>query len=722
MQGLLGRYKYDLFAIVSLACIWLAFTFRAFERQFSYAIWLDNEFYFGPIMAKMSSLFAMKQWPFWLDTYLGGVKYYDNPQFTPYYPFYFLFTRNYENRLETIYFTHQVTLWHFLIFLITSYILLRTLSVHRVIAVAVATLIVFNENTYQLATWVTITASFAWLPLAIAGTYQVVKKPNKKSFFTLFFSLLMIVTSCPSQNLMLTIIVCFVLFTFLIFQVPRKFRADKLKELIVTGTIPLLYFSAVIIPIYLPIFLGWKGYIRWTGTGAPVIGHQKIAFEDFLSDQISLSELPNVILKTAPIHPSGSIYVGVIPVLLALIGLWYRRSDKTYIFFFGISFYALISSFGSNLGLAYLNYFIPGLNLIRQPSRFLTIFHLSLYICIALFLTWLISKPIQHKAKSHFLNFGKRHFDGISNNKITSTSLAILLVLVQFLTVPINPPKIQTSDYVTQQLSQLEGILQRIKEQDPNNKYRTVFLGSANAQRSSMFASNFGIRTVTPYFQPSPFEQFQQVYFYDLYPKEYLNSLAIKYAICGDCGDSQLPTSFQWRNNFQYSETLGKYSLFINNNVREPIRISSEILETFSSFESALNLMNSEEKLFSDNAVIAESGLAPRSRKTNDCKIISSERNGQIIEVNYFCESESTLALSEYYSPNWRIQSESADFKSFKFNGSLLGVRLKEGSHTLVISYRPEIIITLWKISFSFILILGFAHFYHRRKNLKNFK
>jgi hypothetical protein len=699
------KYKNDFFSIIILICIWIIFTFKSFNKQFSFAIWLDNEFYFGPVMSKISGLLALGQWPFWLDNFLGGVKYYDNPQFTPYYPFYFLFTSKFVDRTESMYFMHYLTLGHFLVYLLTSYILLRVLSVNRIISVAVATLIVFNENTYQLASWLTITASFSWLPLALAGTLLVIKNPSRKSFSILFFSILMIVTSCPSQNLMYTILLCTILTLFLILQVPSQNRLARFKQIAINGAVPFVYFLAIVIPIYVPILLGWNGYIRWTGYGAPVIGHNKIAFQDFLSDQLDTSEFLDVIFRTAPLHPSGSVYVGILPVLLALVGLWYCRRDKVYKFFFSLSIYAFLSSFGSNFGLAYINYMLPGINLIRQPSRFLTIFHLSLYVCVGMFLTWLVSQVKQKKSSTSSRSYDGQDLKIAWKRNWISISIASILISVQFATVPINPPRVKTSDYVTQELHKLEDILEIIQEDDPSSKYRTVFFGDINVQRSAMFASYQGIRTVTPYFQPSPYEQFQQVYFYDLYPEEYMNSLSIKYAVCSNCTNLDLPDSFRWKSNFELFVNSGKYSIFVNKRVREPIRISPDTIGRFSNFQSAIDLMSNQASLFTENSIIVEEKSEIRGSNSKLCEIISNSRIGQKITLRYSCEKNSTLVLSELFSPNWIAESESKHLETFKVNGSLLGVALEKGTETIVISYQPQLVTSLWKISGIFLLL-----------------
>ena len=75
----------------------------------------------------------------------------------------------------------------------------------------------------------------------------------------------------------------------------------------------------------------------------------------------------------------GSPYIGplgVIGVLLA--GIYFRRltqySRMLVLAFGAIALYGLLSGFGTNLGLAYLNFHIPFINRIREGGRHLVLF------------------------------------------------------------------------------------------------------------------------------------------------------------------------------------------------------------------------------------------------------------------------------------------------------------------------------------------------------------
>ena len=515
-------------SLSTLVAIWFIFTRKAFAREFSFAIWLDNEEYFSPIMSRMSNLFSLHQWPFWFENFLGGVKYYDNPQLTPYYPFYFLYIDRFNSPQQAMQTVHIVTLFHLLIFLLTSYYLLRVLGISRLISIACATLIVFNQNTYQLCTWLTIISTLSWTPLAIAGVFLIIKNGDRRSFIVFCTATWLIMVASPSQNFIFTLFLSALFFMFLIYQIPRDSRWETFTRISKQGLKPVIVLIALSVPIYLPILLGWSGYIRWVGNFPPVIGFQKIPFSAFLDEQLNRSELPNLILKKPPIHPNGDIYVGALILIIVLIGSFLLWRVKTYRFFMIIAVYSLVSSFGSNFGLAQFNYEIPGINLIRQPGRFLTIFHLSLYICLAYVLDQVRILHVKRSTSETNQNASSRKFLKNVNNNMFGLLIGTLVVVNQFVSVPLRPPIVENSDYKTQRIQLLETVFQRIVTLDPKSEFRVAFVGKADPQRSSMFASYYGIRSVTAYFNPAPLDQFQNMYFYDLLPASYMNDLGLK--------------------------------------------------------------------------------------------------------------------------------------------------------------------------------------------------
>lgn len=75
-----------------------------------------------------------------------------------------------------------------------------------------------------------------------------------------------------------------------------------------------------------------------------------------------------------------SLYIGIIPLVLAIIGLYiHMRKRKT--FFLGLLFLAVLLSLGSNTPVYYFLYtYVPGFSLLRAPARyyFLILFIMSL--------------------------------------------------------------------------------------------------------------------------------------------------------------------------------------------------------------------------------------------------------------------------------------------------------------------------------------------------------
>ena len=111
-----------------------------------------------------------------------------------------------------------------------------------------------------------------------------------------------------------------------------------------------------------------------------MIGHAHIPWENFNLIQLKLNEAAGIVIRPTWIAIVGSPYVGSLgcnrnvagrnllpaggPVSSDVAsGIW---SDRLV--------HGLLSGFGTNLGLAYLNFHVPFINRIREAGRYLVLF------------------------------------------------------------------------------------------------------------------------------------------------------------------------------------------------------------------------------------------------------------------------------------------------------------------------------------------------------------
>ena len=97
---------------------------------------------------------------------------------------------------------HYVTLVHLGICLLNTYVMLRIFHLGIVSSVIGATLFAFGANAYQYAVWVTITAPYSWLPLALGSVYLILENHHPKVGLLLgCISIYLLVSASPAQPL-----------------------------------------------------------------------------------------------------------------------------------------------------------------------------------------------------------------------------------------------------------------------------------------------------------------------------------------------------------------------------------------------------------------------------------------------------------------------------------------------------------------------------------------
>src|SRR5689334_8407711 len=78
-----------LIPFVALVIFW-SFLGKFLDGQHSVATFLDNTHFILPLFAHVSKSFHSGEFPYWINSIVGGIPLYNNPQFSLLYPFYFL--------------------------------------------------------------------------------------------------------------------------------------------------------------------------------------------------------------------------------------------------------------------------------------------------------------------------------------------------------------------------------------------------------------------------------------------------------------------------------------------------------------------------------------------------------------------------------------------------------------------------------------------------------
>lgn len=719
----------DVISIAALVAIWIVILWRAFEPAHSFALYMDNEFFIGTVLSAMSDAFSGGEWPLRMTTALGGLPIYNLTQLSPFYPFYFAPLPLFETPVDAAISMHWITLLHVLLFALNMFIMLRVVGTTRLAAVTGASLVAFGANSLSYAVWLSIVAPYAWFPLYLAGLIGVLENRTPAKYPAMAVGgIVLLVLASPSQPLIHAVLVTCVLALFRwrhnrANAVSHATRASFFK----LGAIAVVAFLLGA-PAILPALIEFKDMIRWIGAFPAVAGHARIPFEAFLTDQLSLAELGGVLVKIS--HKAvGSQFIGPVALSLAVFALIARSRSWVATAMVAIALYSLASSAGSNLGLAYVNYVIPIVNKIREPSRFLFLFQLAIGILAALGIDELRRMVVNEQLSSMLRRqaalvvaialatvvfaFGLRgHGADVMSTLITSFMLVVLLVIGIFaartswrfrgelvglswgaaaiIVLAVNvswmPPPVAASHYINNDGVALDMAISRVADLDPQHNHRLVFEGRINVQMAAMLASYQNVRTLNAYFNPAPLRQFSELYHHGPRTDNYLQVLGARYLICRDCAGVKY-------HGFKFLESLHGYDIHEASDALPYVQLAQRLDGHFEGLNDFL--AKSAGHALSRGLLFVEPGatltLAESEAEAGDCIIRNDIRKKNRIRYLVSCESPSVLILNEFYADPWHVSVNGVSSDALRVNGNQIGVQLGRGGQVVEFSYRPWI-------------------------------
>jgi len=612
---------------------------------------------------------------------------------------------------------------------VNMFIMLRFIGASRLAAVTGASLIAFGANSLSYAVWMQIVAPYAWLPLYLAGLIGVLEnRPSRKYPAMAVGGMVLLALASPSQPLIHAVLLTFVLALFRCWYnyanaVSNATRSSFLKLF----GIALVAFL-ISAPALLPAVVEFKNMIRWIGPFPAVTGFDRIPFEAFLVDQLSVADLGGVMVKITP-KAVGSQFAGPIVVTLAMFALISRARSWIAIALATIAVYALASSTGNNLGLAYVNYELPLVNKIREPSRFLFLFQLGIGILAALGIDELrrmVSgsqpasawrRPVIFVSAIAMVSlaaaFTLRGQGAVLVPAFVASGLLMALVVITVLAarsrwrlrgdavgvcwsaaalailaanVSWTPPPIAASHYLNNDGVALDMAIQRVADLDPRGEYRLIFEGNVDKQMAAMLSSYQNVRTLNSYFNPAPMHQFQELYHHGPRTDNYLQILGARYLICRDCAGAEYL-------GFKFRERIHGYDLHEASDALPYVQIAQRVDGSFNGLADFVGKAVGHD--LSRGLLFVEPGAAvtldKTLSKTGACVVREDIRKKNLIRYLVSCESPGVLILNEFHADPWRVTVNGISSEALRVNGNQIGVRLGRGGQIVEFTYRPWI-------------------------------
>jgi len=688
---------------------------------------MDNEFFIGTVLSSMSGAFSGGEWPLRMTTVLGGVPIYNLAQLSPFYPFYFATLPLFATPLDAAISMHWITVLHILLFAVNMFILLRVIGATRLASITGASLVAFGANSLSYAVWVQIVAPYAWLPLYLAGLIGVLDNRASAKYPAMAIAgIVLLALASPSQPLIHAVLVTCVLVLACWWsnRSTATLNANRASFIKLAG-IALVAFLLTA-PAVLPAVVEFRDMIRWIGPYPAVAGYGRIPFEAFLIDQLSIAELGGVLVKTIP-HGVGSQFVGPVAVTLAMLALVARTRSWIAIAMGAIAIYALASAAGSNLGLAYVNYVLPLVNMIREPSRFLFLFQLAIGCLAALGIDELRSLAVNDQLLPMWRRQGalavsialvtlalavglRSHGVEVISALAASVLVIALLVISVFVArtswrfrgevvgiswsaavlailaanVTWTPPPIAASHYLNNDGVALDIAIERVAELDPQHNYRLIFEGSIDKQMAAMLASYQNVRTLNSYFNPAPLRQFQELYHHGPRTDNYLQVLGARYLICRDCAGVT-------HYGYKFLESIHGYDIHEAINALPYAQLAQRVDGRFNGLADFI--AKAAGHSLSRSILFVEAGdavtLDENVSESDSCIVRNDIRKNNRIRYIVSCGSPRVLILNEFYDNSWSVTINGVATDLLRVNGNQIGVQLGKGAQVVEFIYSP---------------------------------
>ncbi|MCC6932938.1 MAG: hypothetical protein IT292_06760 [Deltaproteobacteria bacterium] len=711
---------------------WLLLTYSYFHG-YSMGINQDNTYMYLPLFSLASRVFNAGEYPYWASSLLGGLPLYNSPQFTLDYPFYLLHLNIWSTAEEAIRATQYVVLFHYLILLINSYILMRALSLAPLAAYVGAIIGAFSANITDYMGMMTLIAPYSWLPLVIGSfVFMMHRERRIIGCFLCILSMAMLVLSAPSLPF---IHCCFIggvlVFCYSIICLWRKSYRELWAFALAIGVAGICSF-AILSPYLISELTSLSGFIRWVGEAPPLIGHDRIPFHLFLLGQLSFLDLLQVVFPAGRRFLIGNPYLGMPVIMVALLALLQIKKQPIHIVWVVLAIWGLLSSLGANAGMAYFNYHIPFVNLMREPVRHLYVFGFCMSILAALGVDLLITSYRQRsrelltkyyrlaslvvvaflitslyllKAETSSLIIVLSSLALVSLIVFTLSSgilrgatlliFTVILLVNTILPYPLKKEPIAQGDYYTAWNLKSHKILQELSRLEDIKDYRVIFEDQTHSQKWSMNASYYEIRTFNVYFNPLPYKQFTQMYYHGYQYANWRELLGAKYAVCEQCSD--------WiKGNFILLRELEGYKIYKNDRALPRLNVINQLYGQYSKeAEFYIKINNGydfRQEIFAQdtNFKTLQAHLGGQKIQASaSCRLENKLITYNKIQLISNCERNEILLFNEYYSDDWQVRINGKAIETYEVNLNQLAIPLSPGSAIVEIEYRPRVFANL---------------------------
>lgn len=625
----------------------------------------DNTFLLAPTFAKISSLLSQGELPTHVDTSMGGLEFYNSAQFSIYYPLYPFHFIKLSAGLHAASAINLFTLLHILLGSISCYILARTLRASPWGALFAGLTFCAANNTRIYASWINITAPYAWVPLILCGLIQLDRQRLKLGYVLTTISFALTILASPSQPMIhsLFLLGCAILYW--------GFLYIRTRDNPTLGSLFFLFLAMATVfllsaPVIVPTGLEMKDMIRWLGPFGAVIGTKPLSFEAFLLDEAPVREWSRIFMHGSSASLVGSSFIGLVPGLLALAGLLWIRWHPIGIAFAILALYGLLSSFGTHSGMAYLNYQLPLINKIREPSRHLVLFVIAMAALAALGASSL-QRIIPRWAFAILISVGiAGHFR-------------------QMKTTLEGYPPVSATDVADTHNQEAQAALNHIHSTDPKS-FVKILDTKPNAMFFGMNAFYYddSMKTVDGYYNPQRYSNHRRIMYLTPAHEGLMRLSGITHLVCGEC-----PQNLRDEGTSKFAS----YTVKELDGVRYPT-LYPGVSQNNNPF--IITTVDGDTKPVALDGFTPNKLLAwPQAREAIDTQVDRTNYKRYIVEAT----TSSLFVTDNLFSLNWEYFVDGQKVASYPVNFMRQGIIMPGGKNTVELRYSPRYLSALFLAS-----------------------
>jgi hypothetical protein len=636
---------------------------------------------------------------------------YNNGNFSPYYPLYFLWTSAYSDWLQSVRTTDLITVLHFIIAGVGVLGGLRLVGVNAVGSTVGALAYGLSRNFLDTATWLHFGAGYAWIPLFFLSTLAIGKGDRR------FFVILLAVSSAslslhafPAQT---AVHIAFAGPMFavagLLSLTSKSDLQSAILRLIGAGVAIMLVNAVILVPLAIPD----QDFIRWFGSinPEPQIGGGRLPSEVLFESSVAPSDFGSLLVPNDYQSLVGNVFIGFPIVVLGIVGLQYRTQAGPKAALLLMCVVWTLAIMGDQTPFQRLLEGIPFYNQIRNPPRHVPILLLSTITLGALGIndvlksvkekkqlvpTWLLSGLVIFllilSCRAYI-----RAYSGPSVYLclfLAGSGLAVCLLWLKQKVVVATMMAISAS-YAAQPFT-----LPLFSDISNNAKPFTEFangitsahdgavlmLGTppAGDARYAMTALGRGLAVITGYYAPLPYEQFQRYYHHGV---EFTHMDLVR-------GTRYLVTSLFPPAGWVREHAVGHFEQYYNVAAYPPVYGAYYVAGLLDPNDAASTGLN---------ALLAQSTMTITAvDRTDDRTAVLFERpaehiglptisapkwSGSDVIVSVQAKSPALIALNMFDGPAWRmsVNGEAAD--KVRVNGLHPGVVVPDGTSEVRFHY-----------------------------------